>query len=125
MALETLATTALGYLISSIKKSEGGKQASKEMSTAIWEWIRPIFLKDEEPINDLKNDPDDADNQNDVATKIKKHLKKNPESQAPLEQILKELAESGEKPAPTVIQNHYGTGDNIVGDKIINNNPEK
>ena len=124
MVLETLIGSTVGYLVSSIKKSKGGKQAAEEISVAVWEWIRPLFLKDEEEdeaITDLKESPDDEDNQQAVAIKIKKHLKKNPDAQTELQDILKELQEKGEEPAQIKItQTHHGSGDNIGRDKIVN-----
>ena len=124
MVLETLIGSAIGYLVSSVKKSKGGAQAADEMSTAIWDWIRPLFLKDEkedEALMDLKADPDDQDNQDAVAIKLKKYLKKNPEAQTVLETIIRELQEKGVEPAQVKIsQTHYGTGDNIGRDKIVN-----
>lgn len=124
MVLETLIGSAVGYLVSSIKKSKGGTQATDEMSTAIWDWIRPLFLKEEkedEALTDLKADPDDPDNQDAVAIAIKKHLKKNSDAQIGLEAIIKQLRDKGEEPAPVNIkQTHYGSGDNIGRDKIVN-----
>ena len=120
MALETIIATTVGYLVSSIKKSKGGKQAGEELSTAIWQWVRPLFLKDDEPLTDLQSNPDDKDNQTQVGLKIKKHLQKNPAEQPQLEAILKALAQQGDAPAQVKItQTHYGTGDNVGGDKIV------
>lgn len=124
MIIETLIGTTVGYLASSIKKSKGSEHAVDEMSTAIWEWIRPLFLKEEkedEALIDLKSNPDDQDNQDAVAIKIKKYLKKNPDAQTGLEAIIKDLQDKGEEPAQVKItQTHYGTGDNIGRDKIVN-----
>lgn len=120
MTPETLVASAIGYLVSSIKKSKGGKQAGEEMSTAIWKWVRPLFLKDDAPLTDLQSDPDNQDNQMEVGLKIKKHLSKNPGAQIDLEAIIRELQDKGEKPAQIQItQVHHGSGDNIGRDKII------
>ena len=121
MVLETLIGSAVGYLVSSIKKSKGGKQAGDELSTAIWEWVRPLFLKDDEPLTDLKDAPDDQDNQQRVALKIKTHIKKNPDAEGELKAILEKLQAEGEEPAQIKItQTHYSSGDNIGRDKIVN-----
>ena len=47
MVFETLITSAAGYIIKGLQESKGGKQAAEESSVAIWEWIRPIILKDD------------------------------------------------------------------------------
>jgi len=121
MILEKLASSALGYLVTAILKSKGGQQAADETSVALWDWVSPIFLKDDEAIEDLKKEPNDKDNQQEVALKIKKHLKKNPESENGLKALLEKLEASDEKPASLqIIQTHSGTGDNVGGNKITN-----
>ena len=120
MALETVIATTIGYLVSSIKNSKGGQQAADEVSSSIWNWIRPIFLKDDEPLEDLKKEPDNPVNQQDVGTKIQKYLSKNPEAVSSLEALLEKLEKAGEKPASVSIkQTHYGKGDNVGGDKNV------
>lgn len=120
MAIETLSATAIGYLLSSIKNSKGATQASDELTSSIWEFIRPIFLKDDEPIEDLKKDPESKLNQTIVSSKIQKFLEKNPNEIKNLEEILTKLKEedvpfNGIK----ITQNHSGSGDNIGRDKIV------
>ena len=46
----TMIAGAAGYIVNEIKKSKGAKQATDELSTGIWEWMRPIFLKDDEKL---------------------------------------------------------------------------
>lgn len=46
MVLETLAATAAGYILTALVKSEGAKTAGKELSTALWQWVRPLLLED-------------------------------------------------------------------------------
>lgn len=119
--IQALTSGALGYLVSAIKKSKGGQQAGDELSTAIWEWIRPIFLKDDEPLEDLKKEPDSSTNQHDVGIKIQKYLEKNPDALSPLKDLLDKLEKGGEKPASvSIIQTHSGSGDNVGGDKNVN-----
>ena len=59
------------------------------------------------------------DNQQEVSIKIKKHIKNNPEEAKALEQLLEKLGNTGAIPSQ-IKQTHYGTGDNVGGDKIIN-----
>jgi hypothetical protein len=47
MLLETLIASAAGYIVKGIQESKAGKTAADELSVAIWEWIRPVFLKDD------------------------------------------------------------------------------
>jgi len=121
MIPETLIASAVGYLVSNIKSSKTGKQAGEEMSCAIWDWVRPIFLKDDEPLTDLQSNPDDSDNQTEVGLKIKKHLKKHPDAQRELEAAIATMKAQGETPVQVKFtQYHSGTGDNIGRDKIVN-----
>ena len=84
----TLAASAVKFIVSQIKKSKGGKNATDEMSQAIWEWLRPIFLRDDEPLNDLKQNPDDELNQKEIELKIQKYLLKHPQESDKLQNII-------------------------------------
>lgn len=118
MDFATLATTAVTYLITSLKNSKGGSDAADELSTSIWTWIKPIFLKDDEPLKDLEKNPDNEDNKNEVLIKIKKYLEKNPNAALNFEKIIDKLNNNFQH---QINQQHYGSGDNIAGNKIINN----
>ncbi|MDX1942520.1 MAG: hypothetical protein SFU99_18290 [Saprospiraceae bacterium] len=117
MVIETLVTTFLGYLVGNIKKSKGATQAGDELSTAIWKWVRPIFLKDDEPLKDLQANPDAETNQKEVAVKIEKHLAKNPTEVPALEALLQQLAASGEKPQGNVY--NFGNVEKQVNNPTI------
>ncbi|MDX1940178.1 MAG: hypothetical protein SFU99_06470 [Saprospiraceae bacterium] len=117
MVIETLVTTFLGYLVGNIKKSKGAEQAGDELSTALWKWIRPIFLKDEEPLKALQANPDDTANQKEVAVKIEQHLNKNPEALSQFEVLVKQLEASGEKPVGNVY--NFGTVEKQVNNPTI------
>ena len=55
----SMIAAAAGYVVNEIKKSKGAQQASDELSTAIWEWMRPLFLKDDETLTQkIEEDPD-------------------------------------------------------------------
>lgn len=118
MEIATLATAAVTWLIANIKNSKGAEKASSEVSTAIWDWVRPIFLKDDEPLKDLEVSPDNTDNQQEVTLKVKKYLEKNPNEVASLTALLKN---EGVDKTYRINQQHFGTGDNIGRDKITYN----
>jgi len=119
MDVITLATAAVTYLVTSIKNSKGGEKATDEFSSAVWNWIRPIFIKDDSPVNDLKENPDSQDNQDEIKLKIKKHLEKNPSG---INELLGLLQTDASFNQPTFTQNHFGIGDNVLGNKIVNTN---
>ncbi|GEM_PF-2533858 len=102
MVIETLVTSFVGYLVGSIKKSKGATQAGDELSEAIWKWIRPIFLKDDKPLQALQANPDAEATQKEVAVHVAAHLTQNPTEVPALETLLQQLQASSEKPVGSV-----------------------
>lgn len=117
MDVATLSAAAVTYLISTLKKSKGFEKASEELSTAIWDWVRPIFLKDEEPLKDFENEPEIELNQKEIEVKIQKHISQNEPAKLELEEIIKMFQSKGEQAQIVVNQVHHGSGDNIGRDK--------
>ena len=120
MAISSLVLSAVSYLAGSISKSKGGKTAGDEFSEALWNWVRPIFIKDDEPLEELKAKPDDSNNQTMVALKVEKFLEKNEGEVKTLQDILAKLKGSESKKAGVnITQTHFGSGDNVGGNKIV------
>lgn len=120
--MEALALAAVGYLVKAIKDNKALDSFQNDFIGATVDWIRPIFLvedKESEDLTDLKEAPDDADNQAVVKSKIQKHLKKNPESAEKLQAIIDKL-KAADVPPATITMTHYGSGDNVGGNKIVN-----
>lgn len=91
MVLESLVGAAIGYLANAAKKSEGGKKASDEMTAAIWEWIGPIFLKDDKKAGELKKleeQPDDEENKKAASQTLKNYLEQHPEKATQLKALM-------------------------------------
>lgn len=77
--------------------------------------------KESETLQDLKANPDDKDTQELAVQEIKRYVKKIPEQEQTLAELLEKLQQSGVQPATTQIkQIHYGSGDNVGRDKIVN-----
>ena len=120
MGISALVLSAVSYLAGSIAKGSVAKTARDEFSEALWNWVRPIFIKDDEPLKDLESSPQNSINQTDVALKIEKHLNKNPEKINELKVLIEKLEKNkSNKENVKVSQIHYGSGDNIAGDKIV------
>lgn len=118
--METLALAAVGYMISSIKNSKGGKTASNELSTAIWNWIKPIFIQeDKELVNQFEENPEDEDTQSEMKLKVKRKAKNDSEFASHLATLVKKAQDAGETPAGITINQYNTYGDNIGRDKII------
>jgi len=70
---------AAGYILSEIKKTKGAKKAAKELSTATWEWIRPLFLKDDKKlVEKIENAEDPEKYRGAIELAIEKIAEKNP-----------------------------------------------
>ena len=118
MVVETLVATLMGFLIKTFKDSKVAGKAVDELSEATWNWIRPIFLKDDEPIADLKKDPEDAINQKLVEATIQKHLKNNPSELERLKALVEKINASSNSSVVTgdnntVIQGNSGSAINV------------
>ncbi len=56
-----------------------------------------------------------------MVIEIKRYLKKNPEQESTLADLIERLQQSDLQPATTQItQTHHGSGDNVGRDKIVN-----
>jgi hypothetical protein len=120
MVVETLVATFMGYLIKTFKDSKVAGKALDELSEATWNWVRPIFLKDDEPLKDLKNDPDDSVNQQMVNAMIKKHLKNNPDELAGLQALVDKI-NAGQTTNKTNSVTVSGDGSIVVQDVAQSN----
>ena len=92
LEIGTLAATAVGYIIGGIKNSKGLKEASDDISTEIWKWIKPIFIKEgkEKTVEKIEKNPDKykssieiaieeiAEKDKKFADELEKWLKKTP-----------------------------------------------
>lgn len=97
LEIGTLASTAIGYIIGGIKKSKGLAKAVDEISVAIWEWIKPIFLEDDEDlVKEVEENPDDKNLQIELQNKIKRLAKKDPGFANQLEELLKKTPKGSE-----------------------------
>ncbi|MCG8332313.1 MAG: hypothetical protein MI974_31795 [Chitinophagales bacterium] len=118
--MESLAVAAIGYIISSVKSSKGGKAASDEMSNAIWNWIKPIFIKeDKELINQFEKNPEDKDMQTEMKLRIKRKAKNDSEFASQLSTLIERAQDAGETPTEITVNQYNIHGDNIGRDKII------
>ena len=119
-----LAGTVVGYLAKKVKENKDVKQFFTDFTSATVDWIRPIFLTDEdqpkEALSDLLSDPDEQLYQEGLKVEIAKHIKKNPNHEELLKLLVEEISKKeGEiSSGYTVNQNHFGTGDNVGRDKI-------
>lgn len=118
--METAILTLLGYLGGHISNSKGTSNAKNELSTAIWEWIRPLFLKDDSAVKDFKEEPQDEDNIDELKVKLKKKIKGHSDLEKELHAFVEKITrdESGLTVTKSFLAQHYGTGDIVGGDKI-------
>jgi len=109
--------TVVGYLAKTLKENKSVKDFFSDFTGATVDWIRPIFLIDDdkpkEIIEDLKADPEEKLNADAVENAIAKALKNKPD----LEQQLKAMYEQLQKKAKT------DTGINIINSNNVVTSP--
>ena len=118
MISETLVFKAVEFIIKGIKNSKGGKQATDEISTKAWNWLRPkLIKKDIDAVNKIEQNPEKYSV---LGEHLVTELVKNEEFKADLmEWINKINSKENEKSSSTTNMIHTGSGDNIGGDKHI------
>jgi len=87
--------TIIGAAAGAVANTEGAKKVKKELSVAVWDYIRPIFLKDDpeegkKQLAQVEAAPDSAESQELIKSKLTEHLADNPESAKQLQQILQQ-----------------------------------
>jgi len=76
MSIDVLAGKAINKVVGEVMKTKAAGGAIEEMTSATWQWMRPLFLKDDEPLKELFEAPDLAVNQAEVKAKVMKCLSK-------------------------------------------------
>lgn len=122
--MEALALAAVGYLVKAIKDNKALDNFQNDFIGATVNWIRPLFLRDDksekDQLKDLKEKPDSASKQTAVKAEIQEYLEENPTQAAELQKLIDQLNQANIPPAGiNITQTHYGSGDNVGGDKII------
>jgi len=105
----------IGGALTAIASSDGAKTAGKEMSSAVWQAVRPLFLKDDEAegkkeLAIVEAAPASPEAQALVKEKLTKHLATSPEAVKQLQQILQQGAGG---------VHNYGTVEKQVNNPII------
>jgi hypothetical protein len=104
----------IGSTLTALASSEGAKTAGKEISSAVWQFIRPLLLKDDEEgekaLAVVEAAPASPEAQTIVKEKLTKHLAASPEMVQQLQQILQQGAGG---------VHNYGTVEKQVNNPII------
>ena len=107
--LYDLASLAGGYILKALANSEGAKTAGKEFSLAIWNWLRPIFLKEEpELVEEVEQNPSAPEVEARLSSAIAQKAAADPEFRARLARHLADLHHKG------IIQINKQTAEKIV-----------
>jgi hypothetical protein len=85
----------IGSALTALASSDGAKTAGKEMSSAVWQSIRPLFLKDDDAdgkkeLAVIEAAPASPEAQAIVKEKLTKHLAESPEVVKQLQQVLQQ-----------------------------------
>jgi hypothetical protein len=120
MILETMAISAITYLGHSLLDSKGAKAAKDEATSALWSWVRPIFLKDEEKqqaLQQFEAEPAKAEHQQAMIQTTQQHLQAHPEQAEQLEVLLERAQAAHPERMGDVI--NFGNVEKQVNNPII------
>ena len=111
--MEFITSTAISFLLKGLAATKAGKKATEDMSAALWQWIEPLLLKDDESIvKDLEKSPEDEDLQAELLLKLKRKAKNDDAFAALLKDKLKAAAGSSSGEIRIINQTHSGGGNN-------------
>lgn len=131
--MEPVTTTAaiaavVGYLTKTLKENKTFSAFVTDFTSATVNWIRPVFLKEDEAptdvLTDLKADPDDKLNTDAAEIAIAKAIRKTPEAEKWLQEMYAEIQQKSGSDGlgATYIQTmttHGDGSDNIGRDKNV------
>lgn len=116
--ISTMAGTVVGYLASILKKNKSFHDFTQDFSSAVVEWIRPLFLRDDntpkDVLLDLQKKPDI---QSIAKAIIEANIQENKDSIGLLKQMVSEIEKKegiNSKADITII----GSSKFVVGSKI-------
>jgi len=132
-------SAAAGFITSQILQSKGYKTARDEITLGLWQKIKNFFIKKDKKnlVKKLEQDPEKYSGALELA--IEEFAQKYPEFEQLILEIVKQAqADPGKTNFANAVgnnnqifqdikgnitnQTHYGTGDNVAGDKKIYNN---
>ncbi|MEZ5040518.1 MAG: hypothetical protein R2828_11510 [Saprospiraceae bacterium] len=119
--------TVVGYLAKSLKDQKPLQAFFSEFTEATVNWIKPLFIKDDQPkevLENLQKDPADALNQSDAQNALARGLRDTPGAEALLTAMYARIMDKKEKGEAisisdsknVVIGNMHAGGNIIVGD---------
>ena len=93
----TLISAAVGYMVKTISGAKSFKDFTEDFSKATIDWIRPIFLTDEEEpkevLADLQKEPNDKLNIQAAENAIAKAIRNEPSLEVKLRELVNEIRE--------------------------------
>lgn len=111
-----ITSSIISAAIGAISNSEGAKKAGKELSVAVWDFIRPLFLKDD-PAEGAKElaaaeaAPSAPATQEKITSLLTEHLESSPEAANQLQQIMQQHGGS--------VVNNYGDVKQQINDSTF------
>lgn len=118
--IKTVLQIVLPFLKSKAAKKVGSdfSEAFNNEALLLWKKVKPLFIyEDKNVAEELEEKPDDEMVQNGFQYQFSKKLDEKPELKLEFEDFLKAIQSTEGK--SIVNQTHYGSGDNIAGNKII------
>ena len=126
--MEPVTTTAMiatvvGYLAKTLKDQKPIQSFFSEFTEATVNWIKPLFIKDDQPtevLKNLQNDPADGLNQSDAQNAITRNVRKTEHGEQLLQQMYKAILAKQQAGESISIQGkNINTGHMQAGGNII------
>lgn len=121
-----LISGVVGYLTKTLKENKTFADFTKDFTSATVNWIRPLFLKDDQPkevLENLQQKPDSEARQKAAEAAIATHIEDNPAARQWLEEMYAQIQQKkakGEQVGDTFIQTITHTGSGNVAGRDIN-----
>jgi hypothetical protein len=120
MDTSTIVSQALTFLAPFLTK--GGEELVSGAAKDLWQLIKKPFTTDKEKqlLRGLEKSPGDLEQRGMVKLKLTEKLDEDPHLLNEIVSLLAKLQSQQGAKTSVGIQHHTGSGDNVAGDKIIN-----
>ncbi len=123
MDITTIAAAAITFSLPFLKKA--GEKMSEKIGEDFWTKIKKIFTSDKQKklVENLEKNPEDAKTQGAIEAILDEKIDNDELLKKELILLIENAKQKGANliMGNSITQNHTGTGDNVGGDKIINN----
>lgn len=112
---DALSGLLIDFLSKSIAESETGKKAKSELIEATWNWLRPLFLKDDKDLAELKEKLLDPQIQYKAKESITKSLQDSEKLRSELSELVTKIQTEQVKELGLNVEMKGGKNNAVIG----------